>query len=370
MDLTVGLSHADINGDTNVVIQAALDQAAAAGGGRVTLRPGTYTVWDRIRMRSRTTLAGSGQDTVLVVPDGWQVALWEDGDWGNDWATCDPLPPVAVGHGVHLFSDRDHGWNTTVATVLEIDGDRVRVSEPFNGNHMVGDNAAISSAHSVIDCEDAEDVAVRDLVIAGNAAKTFRLDGCRGGAVHGLRANRVALSRVTVRDFNGDAISWQRCDDWTLEDCVTEHNTGHGLHPGTGAQRPVARRCVSRGNGRCGMFVCWRVRHGAFEECVFEANAGAGISIGHKDSDNLFRANRIVDNTGPGIVTRNERAPMCPDRCAYEANELRGNHEGGPQVVLNGEVTDLVFRDNVYDETAPRFEIGAETGAIRTEEDC
>ena len=369
MSVTVGLSDAEINGDTNVAIQAAIDRAAATGGGTVTLLPGTYTIWDRIMMRTDTRLAGSGDETILQMPDGWEAPLWEDGDWGNVWATADPLPPVRPGHGVHVYSDHDRGWNSTVGTVLEIEGNGVRLSERFKGNHMVQDKARISSAHSIIDVECAERVAIIDLVIEGNASKNPRLDGCRGGAVHGLFAHHVTVTRVTVRDFNGDAISFQSSDDWAIEDCITEDNTGHGLHPGTGAQRPVIRGCISRRNGNCGMYVCWRVQHGLFENNVFEENVSAGISIGHKDSDSLFRRNRMINNTGPGIRNRKEKAPMCPDRCVYESNVIQGNNGGGPQVALDGEVRDLVFRDNTYDD-APRFEVGPDVTNLTTEEGC
>ena len=367
MDLSVGLSGADINGDTNVAIQAAIDQVAASGGGTVTLGPGTYTIRDRILMRTNTRLAGSGDATVLAKANGWEAPLWEDGDWGNVWATCDPPPPARIGQGVQLWSDRDRGWDTTVGTVLELDGNRIRISHRFEGNHMVGDNARIAAACSIIDVEDAEDVAVSDLVIEGNKDRNACADGCRAGGVHGLRARRVLIRNVTVRNYNGDAISFQSADDWRIEQCTTEDNTGHGLHPGTGAQRPVFRDNVSRRNGNCGIYVCWRVKHGVLEGNLFEANRVAGISIGHKDTDNLFRRNRIVGNVGPGILSRNEKAPMCPDRCTYEANEIIGNNDGGPQVVLGGEVVGLVFRDNIYDPDAPRFEVGPDVKDLTRE---
>lgn len=357
MNATVGRANADILGDSNEAIQRAVDDVAAAGGGTVTLLPGIYTMRNRIEMRSGTVLVGSGEDTVLAKADGWEEPLWEDGDWGNDWATCDPLPPVRVGDGVHLWSSRDFGWNTTTATVVEVDGNRIRVSRPFNGNHMVQDGARIASAHSIIEIETAENIAVSNLAIEGNAERNARLDGCRGGAIHGLFSKSVRISAVEIRNFNGDAISFQRSDDWVIEDCRTEGNTGHGLHPGSGSQRPVIRGCTSRGNGRCGIFVCWRVKFGVFEGNLFEGNVEAGISIGHKDTDNVFRRNRIIGNKGPGILVRNEKAPMCPDRCLYEGNVIEGNSGGGPQVVVKGEVSDLVFRGNIYDRGAPRFQI-------------
>lgn len=367
MELTVGQAEGDIRGDTNLAIQAAVDQAAAAGGGTVTLLPGMYTMHDAVRMRSHTSLVGSGDGTVLRKADGWEARLWEDGDWGNEWAACDPLPPVEIGQGVQITSDRDTGWSTTVATVVAVEENRVRVSRPFEGNHMVRDNARISATHSIIDVDGAHAVSIRDLVIDGNRANNVRLDGCRGGGIHGLFSNDVSVAGVTVRDLNGDAISFQRSDDWTVTGCLTEGNTGHGLHPGSGSQRPIARDCVSRGNGNCGIFVCWRVRHGLFERNTFESNTAAGVSIGHKDTDNVFRENRIVGNEGPGILSRDEAAPMCPDRCRYESNVIEGNHGGGPQVVVLGEVADLVFRENRYDSEAPRFEVGPKVGRIETE---
>jgi parallel beta helix pectate lyase-like protein len=367
MDLTVGNAHGDINGSTQAAIQAAIDRAAEMGGGTVTLLPGIYTAYDRIRMRTNTTLAGSGDDSVLCKADGWEVPLWEDGDWGNDWLTCNEAPPVLPGHGVHIVSKHDRGWNTTVATVLLVDGRRLKVDRHFEGNHMVCDNARVSGTHSIIDVENASQVVIRDLIIDGNASNNVPMDGCRGGAIHGLFADHVEIRNLTVRQFNGDAISFQRADDWTIENCVTENNTNFGLHPGSGSQRPVVRNCTSRGNGSCGIFVCWRVRHGVFEANTFENNGAAGVSIGHKDSDNVFRGNRIVGSGGAGILVRNEKVPMCPDRCTYEANVLQGNNNGDAQVVLRGEVRDLMFRDNTYDASAPRFEVGPDVGHIARE---
>jgi hypothetical protein len=360
MDITVGPDDG---------IQGALDRVSESGGGTVTLLPGTYLMHDALRPGSGTSLVGSGEETILRKADGWEAPLWEDGDWGYDWATCDPPPPWRVGDGVQLSSDKDGGWNSTVATIVEIDGNRARVSRHFEGNHMVHDNARISKTHSIIDLDHVENVSLSDFVVEGNRKKNFRLDGCRGGAIHGLFANSVTVRHVTVRDLNGDAISYQRSDDWLIENCVTEGNAGHGLHPGSGAIRPVMRNCISRANGRCGIFVCWRVRHGVFEDNVFEGNGECGISIGHKDTDNLFRKNRIVGNDGPGIQFRGEKAPMCPDRCTFEENVIEGNHEGGAQVVVMGEVRDLVFRGNTYDSGSPRFEIGADARDIATEED-
>lgn len=358
MDLTVGHAGADLNGDSGAVIQAALDHVGSLGGGKVTLLPGVYTLWDSLRPQSNTQLIGNGEATVLRKADGWEVPLWEDGDWGDEWACADPLPPVAVGHGVLVGSNRGGGFLGTVGTVLEITGTRMRISDRFHYDYMVSDNARVSSAHPLIAVDSVENVVISDLTLDGNAANNPPMNGCRGGGIWGLYAGATTIARVTVRRVNGDGMSYQNCRDWVIEHCLVEDNTGGGLHPGSGSQRPIIRDCISRRNGGWGIFVCWRVKHGQFERILLEANTAGGISIGHKDTDNTFRENRILGNGGPGIYSRDETFPMAPHRCLYERNTLQGNNNGEAQIVLDGEVHDLVFRDNNYDTATPAFRLG------------
>ena len=109
-----------------------------------------------------------------------------------------------------------------------------------------------------------------------------------------------------MRNYHGDGISFQQSNDVAVVDCVSEGNADLGLHPGSGSQRPVVRGCVARGNGTDGLFLCWRVRHGVFEDNRLEGNGRFGISIGHKDSDNLLRGNQVVRNGSNGVFFRDE----------------------------------------------------------------
>jgi parallel beta-helix repeat protein len=65
--------------------------------------------------------------------------------------------------------------------------------------------------------------------------------------------------------------------------------------------RPIVRECIARNNGTDGLFLCWRVRHGLFTDNLLEGNGQFGISIGHKDSDNLLRSNIVRSNHQDGI---------------------------------------------------------------------
>ena len=50
-----------------------------------------------------------------------------------------------------------------------------------------------------------------------------------------------------MRGYNGDGISFQQSNDVTVTRCTSEQNTGLGIHPGSGAQRPAVREGVARG---------------------------------------------------------------------------------------------------------------------------
>ena len=77
-----------------------------------------------------------------------------------------------------------------------------------------------------------------------------------------------------------------------VEDCHSHDHTGLGLHPGSGSQRPLIRNNKLVGN-HIGLFFCWGVKYGLAEENTIEDTKTAGISIGHRDTDNLIRDNTV-----------------------------------------------------------------------------
>jgi hypothetical protein len=58
MTVTVGPANADVIGTDNVAIQKAVDRVAAAGGGTVLIKAGTYTLANSVRLASHITLRG------------------------------------------------------------------------------------------------------------------------------------------------------------------------------------------------------------------------------------------------------------------------------------------------------------------------
>jgi parallel beta-helix repeat protein len=100
------------------------------------------------------------------------------------------------------------------------------------------------------------------------------------------------------------------------------------------------------------------VKYGVFEENILEGNGRFGISIGHKDTDNLLRKNQVRGNQQAGIHFRNESEGMAGHRNRIEENviENNGTTKPAPAIQVRGETRDLVFKNNVIRDTRPEGE--------------
>jgi parallel beta-helix repeat protein len=118
------------------------------------------------------------------------------------------------------------------------------------------------------------------------------------------------------------------------------------------------RGCIARNNSQDGLFLCWRVKYGVFEENILEGNGRFGISIGHKDTDNLLRKNQVRGNHQAGIHFRNESEGMAGHRNRIEENLIENNGvtKPAPGIQVRGETHDLFFRNNIIRDTRPAAE--------------
>jgi hypothetical protein len=381
-EIHVGISEGDLCGRDHRVLQAAVDYIARLGGGTVYLGPGEWILRDSIRLSSHVTLRGSGPETVLRKAAGGTSLLAEDGDYGD--VRVLPVEPAGfeVGDGVTVRSQGGGGFHSTVATVIRKDPDGALLLDGLlNTDFMVANEAAVSRACPLIRGVDVREVEIHDLVLDGNRENCPPEDGCRGGGLNLLRVADVRISHVTVRNVNGDGLSYQNCPDVTVEDCVFEDNAGGGCHPGSGSARPVVRRCVMRRNGGCGLFLCWRVKDGLFEDNVIEDNGQMGISIGHKDTDNRFLRNQVRRNAYSGIYFRNEREHAAGHRCLVEECLIENNGNAGPHgeqpsagIRIDGETNDIELRHNEIKDTRGEQAkqiygvlINAEAGPVKME---
>ncbi len=368
-EITVGRKGCDLTGGDNRVLQAAVDYIAALGGGTVVIGPGQYEMHDSLHLRSNVTVRGTKGKTVLRKADCAESLLALDGDFGEQQITLEEPSGFEVGYGVAIWDSRSGGFHTTVARIIGRNKNTFAIDKPLMADCMVGNNAKAATVFPVVSGYDLENARIEDIAVDGNKDANVHLNGCRGAGIFLYRAFGTAITGCTVRNFNGDGISFQQSNDVKVVDCVSEGNASLGLHPGSGSQRPVVQKCTAAKNGTDGLFLCWRVRHGLFEYNTLEANGRFGISIGHKDSDNLLRRNIVRGNGNSGVFFRNESPGMAAHRNRLEENIIENNGSKGPSagIRIRGYTNDLVFKNNTIRDTRPKGDQSQNVG-IQIEE--
>lgn len=353
--ITVGQSHADLVGTDNRVLQAAVDYVASMGGGTVEIGAGEYLMRDSLHLRSHVIVRGSPGKTLLRKAAGVESPLATDGDFGEEQVTVIDPKGFDVGCGVAIWSKRANGFHVTVARIIGRNGSTLALDRPLNADSTVSDDARAATVYPVISGYDLEGVRIEDVIIEGNRAQNVALDGCRGGGIFLYRGFGTVIERCTVRGFSGDGISFQQSNDVLVQECLSEGNSGLGLHPGSGSQRATIRKCVARNNGTDGLFLCWRVRHGLFEDNLIEGNNRNGISIGHKDTDNLLRNNQVRDNAEDGVYFRDESAALSGHRNRLENNliENNGRSQNVAGIRIRGETREVILKNNRIQDTRP-----------------
>lgn len=346
--ITVGQENAHIVGNDHLALQAAVDYVANHGGGTVHIGPGEYAMFDSLHLRSHVTVRGTGKDTLLIKEPAFESALVLDGDFGEEQVTLEDATGFMPGSGISVTDDSSGGFHTVVATILWSDGSTFGVSKPMGGDYLVNRNARAATTFPLVSGYYVEDVRIENITIQGNKSANPYLNGCRGAGIYLYRGHGTRIHACEVYDYNGDGISFQQSQNVVVEDCVCSGNTHLGLHPGSGSGYPIVRNCRSVNNGRIGLFLCWRVKHGLFEYNTLDQNGESGISIGHKDTDNFFRGNRVRKNSAEGILFRNETEPMAGHRNTFEENLVEDNGEGdeGCGVRILGVTHDITFRKN------------------------
>ena len=351
--ISVGHRSSDIIGTDNRALQAAVDYIANLGGGTVQIGEGEFLMRDSLHLRPHVTVRGTPGKTILRKAKGAVSPLALDGDFGEEQITVTRATDFKVGDGVAIWDKGSGGFHTTVARITGQNGNTFSIDKPLNADCMVGNNAQAATVFPVVSGYHLEDARVEDLIIDGNKDENPPLNGCRGAGIFLYRGFGTVIKNCTVRNYPGDGISFQQSNDVLVENCISENNAGLGLHPGSGSQRPVVRGCTARRNGEDGLFLCWRVRHGLFEKNLLEDNGRFGISIGHKDSDNLLRDNRVLSNDQDGVYFRNESLGMAGHRNRLENNLIENNGEKSEAagIRVRGETRNLVFKNNTIRDT-------------------
>jgi len=355
--LTVGQTEGDLQGKDDKILQAGIEYLHRLGGGTLRILPGTYTLNNALHLRPHITLHGSGETTILRKADGVVTPVMRDSDWFEYGVQVKDPAGFVPGGGIMLRSRTGPGeWQFDVlrATITAIRGEVLFLDRLTLKNFWTDKEATAATIFPLLTAENVDDVAVKDLVLDGNRDRNQHVNGNYAGAVFIQHCNRWRFENVTARNYNGDGFSFQVCDDIQFDHCRAIDNADLGFHPGSGSQRPVFRHCTATGNSQ-GIFFCWSVSDGLAENCILSENQRYGISIGHRDTDNLIRHCTIERNAEVGILFRNESQEFrAGHRNRIESCTIRDNGAAKPGfgIDIQGKTQDITIRSTKLENTA------------------
>jgi len=375
--LTVGQTAGDLQGSDDKVIQAGVDYLHRLGGGTLRILPGVYELQNAIYLRPYVTMIGSGEQTVLRKRPSVTTSLSRDSDWYEYGVEVNDPAGFVPGGGILLRSSTGPGeWQFDVlrATITAVQGRVLFLDRLTRENFWTQKNATAATIFPILTAEEVDDVRIEDLVLDGNREHNEKINGNFAGAVFIQSCNRWRFRNVTARNYNGDGFSFQVCDDVRFEDCKAVDNADLGFHPGSGSQRPVFRDCTATGNSQ-GIFFCWAVSDGLAEGCTLSHNRQYGVSIGHRDTDNIVRNCTIERNGEVGVLLRDEGGEFRGghrnriENCVIRDN---GTRQPGIGIDVRGPTHDLVVVNTRLDSAAggPQkigIRIGKQAGAVSLE---
>jgi len=373
--LTVGQTEGDLQGKDDKVIQAGIDYLHRLGGGTLNILPGVYDLKNAVYLQPNITLKGSGETTVLKKGDSVVTALSRDSDWFEYGVKVDDAKGFAPGGGIMLRSKKGDGdWQYDVlrATVTAVQDDIIFLDRLTEENFWIEQDATAATIFPLLTAENVDDVVVEDLVLDGNRDNNEHINGNFSGGVFIQHCNRWRFNNAVSKNYNGDGYSFQVCDDIQFENCKAINNADLGFHPGSGSQRPAFRNCVSRGNS-LGIFFCWSVSDGLVENCTLLENKRYGISIGHRDTDNIIRNSVIERNGEVGILFRKEGNEFrSGNRNRIESCIIRDNRVG---IDIQGKVRDVTICNTKLENTSGNnqrtgIRIGRDAGRIVLQENA
>lgn len=354
--VTVGAADADVVGNDNVAIQKAVERVASAGGGKVFIKSGTYTLTNSVRLASHVTIEGESRDSVIFKKAaGVRSLLKLDADYGELVATVDDARGFEPGMGVTVVDKEQRtGWTPSVRTITQIVGSTLHFDRFLQMDYSVVNAGEVFNTFPLVAGYDVEDVRVANLTVDGSRHGSGTLDGCQTGAIYFFHSRRLHIENVIAHDYPGDGISTQFVENPEIVNSEAYGNAGLGIHLGTGALNGIVRHSRAHDNDEDGIYLCWRVQHGIFEDNQSWSNGRDGISVGHKDTDNIFARNVSRGNGRWGVYLRDEADRNAPDRNAFRANVIENNGpatEPSYQIRVEGETTNVVLQGNTIRDT-------------------
>jgi hypothetical protein len=215
---------------------------------------------------------------------------------------------------------------------------------------------------------EVENVLIDGFTLDMKVAESPGWVNARVGALCLKRTQNGLIRNVNALNSPGDGILISSCEHITTENCLGAYNTYHGLHCGAHSPWTIVRNSTFHHNGSDGIYICWGVREGEFTDNIIYNNGiramtsfpdrgkRGGISIGHKDTDNLIARNHIYENALYGVCFRKKTEPNGAHRNVLKDNIIENNGlaehvSRGCGITISGITHDLVFENNTIRET-------------------
>lgn len=368
LTITVGPEKADLVGRDDRVIQAAVDYITRRGGGTVRILPGTYTLRNSIYLASKIRILGSGPESIITKIASEKVDFAEDSDWYDQEITLADAKGFQVGDGVVLRGNSPHNRSQNVIkrTLVARSGNRFKLNDGLRKNLWLSGKPTCAALFPLLSGEFTSDVVIENLTLDGNRANNEHFGGNYAGCIFLQDCSRYTIRGVTARNYNGDGISFQICHDVEIDGCHSHDNADLGVHPGSGAQRPLIRGSRIERND-IGIFWCWGVKHGLAENNKIDANHSYGMSIGHNDTDNIMRNNDITGSGKVGILFRDDERgrDFWANRNTIENNRiLNSGGDEGIAVDVKGKTKDVkIVGNEIREMREPRNRVGVRIDA-------
>jgi parallel beta-helix repeat protein len=344
---------ADVLGTDSAALQKAAQMLKP--GDTLVIGPGTYSMQNSLFVPSGVTVRGTKDKTILKKSRGIESALAEDGDYGEGSLAVVEPGKFLPGMGISVVDDKlKDGWDISISSIVDIKGPYLMINpitvRDYDQERL---HAKVRNTFPILCVMNAEKVTLEDITVDGNRPENAYIDGCRGGAIYLYNVRDVTVRNCTARNYNGDGISFQITENVQILNSESYGHAGYGVHPGTGSVRPLVQGCRMHNNGDIGLFLCWRVRHGRFENNVIEDNGRYGISIGHKDTDNEFLNNTVARNGSCGVYFRKETLKNSGHRNVFRNNTVvdNGNARDGYGFYISAAAGDLVIEKNKIADT-------------------
>jgi parallel beta-helix repeat protein len=231
-----------------------------------------------------------------------------------------------------------------------------------------GNAALIANIFPLVYGYEVENVIIDGLTIDSKVDPNPGWTDVRTGGIFLDRTKHCLIRDVKSINAQGDGILIISSEHTTVEDCEASFNTYHGIHPGSHSPWTIVRRCNIHHNGSDGLYICWGVRESEFTDNIMYYNGireetnfpdhgkRNGISIGHKDTDNLIARNHIYQNAKDGIHFRLKTEANGAHRNIIreniiENNGLPGQVDRGCGIFVSGITHDLTIENNIIRET-------------------